>query len=85
MLRTEDNFVVFPAFQFISDGSVLPGLKTVLEAFEDAPMNEWTRAIWLVAENPDLDFNTPIAWLSAGGSVEAVVLSFRRDSSRWRR
>ncbi|MDJ0321952.1 hypothetical protein [Pseudarthrobacter sp. PS3-L1] len=85
MLRTEDGFTVFPAFQFIPDGGAVPGLKTVLQAFEDVPFNEWTRAIWLVAKNPDLASKTPISWLAEGNPVQAVVVCIRRDILRWRR
>ena len=85
MLLTEDNFPVFPAFQFIPGGGAVPGLKTVLEALEDFPVNEWTRAIWLVADNPDLDSKTPINWLVEGNPVEAVVVCIRRETLRWRR
>ena len=54
-LTTADGFLVFPASQFSDDGTVLPGLKDVLDAFPTHVADCWTVAAWIVARHPDLD------------------------------
>lgn len=62
-LRTEDNEVLHPSFQFDADGGLLPHLSEVLETLRAGIEDEWTQALWL---------NTPLeVW---NGRTAAQIL-----------
>ena len=51
-LRTDDNYVVYPAWQFDHDGKVSPHIKTVYDIIHrssgsDHFVSEWDAALWL--------------------------------------
>jgi len=62
-LTTADGVLVFPASQFSDDGTVLPGLKDVLDSFPESVADCWTVAGWIVARHSDLDDRTVLEWL----------------------
>lgn len=76
-LRTGSGKVVYPAFQFDEDGSVVSGVADVVKTLESTQLSPWTLASWFISPEPDLDGQTPIAALRAGGK-EAVLGVVRR-------
>lgn len=67
-LRTADDVIVHPSFQFDADGGLLPHLAEVQAILEPDMGDEWTRALWL---------NTPFeAW---GGRTAAEMLRSTAD------
>ena len=76
-LRTGSGKVVYPAFQFDEDGSVVSGVADVVKTLEPTQLSPWTLASWFTSPEPDLDGQTPIVALRAGGK-EAVLGVVRR-------
>jgi hypothetical protein len=82
-LRTADDHLVWPTFQF--DGSrPLAGLARVLAAF-DRHVDEWMLARWLRAEQPELEQQSVVGWLRAGGDVDRAVEVAATTAARWQR
>jgi hypothetical protein len=71
-LKTGSGRVVYPAFQFTSNG-VLAGLEQVLEAVPATLVSPWTLASWLMSPDPDLDQDTPVQVLRDGGVARVVA------------
>jgi hypothetical protein len=69
------NRRVYPTVQFMSNGDVVDGLKSVLEALPTR--NPWAALNFLIHPDYRLDGHTPIALLKAG-DVEGVVNAARR-------
>jgi hypothetical protein len=53
-LVTQDGVRVYPIWQFMSDGQVLPGLPEVLATFRGSGIDNWTLAGWLRSVDPGL-------------------------------
>jgi hypothetical protein len=79
-LRSKSGELVYPLFQ-LADGKPLPGLPRVLEAFEDATLDDWTIASWLVSPQDLLGGEAPAEVLNSGGSVELVLETARRSAA----
>ena len=71
-LRTGSGRVVYPAFQFDEDGSVVSGVADVVKTLEPMQLSRWTLASWFVSPEPELDGLAPIVALRAGGK-DAVL------------
>ncbi len=79
-LRTKSGELVYPLFQ-LSEGKPMPGLPRVLEAFEDAGLDDWTIASWLVTPQDLLEGGRPVEELKSGTSVDLVVDAARRTAA----
>ena len=66
---TSDGVALFPAWQF-SEGSVVPGLGSILALFPEDVVDGWTLAGWLRTEDAELG-GVPFELLLAG-NVERV-------------
>lgn len=80
--KTADGHNAFPAFQF-NGNDVDHGLREVLRAFREAPVDGWTIAAWLKAPSPALGGKSAVEWLEGGGEVAVVVASAQDASVRW--
>lgn len=67
-LPTEGGELVYPAFQFGTDGQPLPGIAEVIGALKDAVETPYTIATWLVSPEAELDGSAPIEQLRLGRS-----------------
>lgn len=76
--------VVYPAFQFASNGRPLEAVHRVLAEFEGrrAAASSWTIASWFVTPQSSLDGRTPAGWLKARRSSDRVVVAARRTAAR---
>lgn len=79
-LKTADGELVYPAFQFAADRSLLPGLAKVLAVLERGTASRWQHALWL--NTPDDDGTTAVATLRAG-RVDDVLAEASRDAAGW--
>lgn len=62
-LRTEDDVLLYPAFQFDDDGRTPSRLKELLRLLRSAISDDWTVALWLNNPQHALDGRTPIELL----------------------
>lgn len=60
----------YPAWQFTKSGTLLPGLRDVLQAL--SPHDEWMQAAFFVSENPRLSNRTPVEMLKSGKLSEVL-------------
>lgn len=76
--------VVYPAFQFASNGRPFGVLPRLLAEFDTrrAVASPWTIASWFVTPQPLLGRWTPARWLKAGRDPEKVVGAARRAAAR---
>lgn len=81
-LKTADNHVVYPAFQF-ARRTVLAGLSDILGVLEDSA-DDWTIASWLVAPQPGLAGESVVERLRADrGASPAVLRAAAAAHARW--
>lgn len=80
-LKTADGVWVYPRFQLDENNQVLPGLASVLQAFDPQEVDEWTLAAWLVSPHRSLGGRSAIDWLREEREPEAV-LALARDAAR---
>lgn len=69
--------VLLPAFQF-ADGEPLRGLADVLAELRPVVETPFTIASWLTGPQPELDGQTPAAWLRRGSDSVRAVIAARR-------
>lgn len=76
--------VVYPAFQFGTNGRPFEAIPRVLAEFNArrAVESRWTIASWFVTPQAPLGGRTPAQWLRAGRDAETVVLAARRSAAR---
>lgn len=79
-LKTSDGHLVYPAFQFRADGSVLEGLPEVLQTLRASGVDDWTLAGWLATPQDSLEEQSCVEWLRAGGDSERA-LALARDAA----
>ncbi len=79
---TAEGDVVFPTFQFASDGTTLPGLDHVLTALAAGTQDRWQVALWLTTPNEQLKGHTPSEALKEGASA-AVQKVAEQTADRW--
>ncbi len=80
---SSDNVRLYPTWQFLHDGTTVPGLRDVLRALNTGTRDSWTWALWMAGENPDLDGRTARDWLVDGGDPEPVIASAQRTAGQW--
>src|ERR687887_1218322 len=72
-LTTEDRRTLIPVFQFTEAGRPYEAVPPLLRIFAEAEATGWTTASWFTTPSPDLDGQTPIAWIKAGRDLESVA------------
>jgi hypothetical protein len=72
-VSTEDRRTLIPLVQFNEAGRPHAAIQTVLSIFAETDASGWTVASWLTSPSPDLEGETPIAWIRAARNREAVV------------
>ena len=82
-LRTEGGEIVYPVFQFGTDGQPLPGIAQVIAALRDVVQTPYTIATWLASPEAELEGRTPIEELRLGRS-ELVAQVARHYAARLR-
>jgi hypothetical protein len=82
-LKTADDVLVYPAFQFDERHRLLPGLTEVLKAFPDGRVDEWTLAGWLVSPLRSLEGESVRDWLRAGKPPERAVAAAQDAAHRF--
>jgi hypothetical protein len=85
-LKTADGHAVYPAAQFDTEFKVIPGLMDVLKSFDEADVDDWTLASWVMSAHRELEGASVIDWLRRHpeGSTEPFRLA-RRTAHRWSR
>jgi hypothetical protein len=74
--------LVYPAFQFASDGRPHPALVKILPLFADAGVTAHTVGSWFRAPQGLLAGATPAAWLEEGRDSAVLVEAARRSAAR---
>lgn len=81
---TADGRLIFPMWQFRSDGTLLPGLQDVLSVLSKGTDDEWAWALWLTGSVPhQLGGKSAVQWLAEGRNPNAVVSLAWQDVIRW--
>ena len=80
----EDGGVVYPTWQFLSNGATIPALVDVLSALAASTDDTWMIALWMQAPSEHLDGQRPSEWLRDGGDPERVISLGRGIAARWR-
>ncbi|AXL10740.1 hypothetical protein DXT68_00210 [Microbacterium foliorum] len=71
MLRTDDDVLLFPAYQ-LHDGKIVEGLQDILLVLQTGTAGRWTWAQWLNVPLPDHDPPRNIQLLIDGRLDEAI-------------
>ena len=79
----DDGGLVFPAWQFLDNGGVVPGLAAVLKILSSGTDDAWQIALWLNAPSSELRGTSARAWLLAGRRRGAVVSLATRRARQW--
>jgi len=84
-LSTEDRRTLIPLFQFTAKGRPYEAVPPILRIFADAEATGWTVASWFTTPSPDLEEQTPIAWIRTRRDLEAVLDATRAAAAplRW--
>lgn len=84
-LTTEDRRTLIPVFQFSESGRPYEAVPPVLRIFAEAEATGWTAASWFATSSPELHYQTPIAWIRAGGDLDTVLDAARAAAAplRW--
>jgi hypothetical protein len=83
-VSTADGRQVFPTFQLLAGGTVLPGLQEVLsELAAGADDRGWTAWLWLTAR-PDYAGDRAVWELLRDAEVDVVVRAASRSAWAWR-
>ncbi len=81
---TQDNQLVYPAWQFRADGSTVPHLAEVIKILRRSASSPWTIATWLRSpDSQSTDGLDAVSWLNAGGDVQVIIEAARDDAARW--
>lgn len=80
-----DSGTVYPAWQFLPNGTTLPALGEVLTTLIDADDDPWMVALWLQAPSALLDGHRPSGWLRKGGDPQRVLAMARDTAESWNR
>lgn len=81
-LRTSDDVLVYPIWQFEGD-HVVPGLGDVLSVFRGARIDPWLIASWLRAPQYNLDERSVVDWLTAGFDASPARELAQAAKARW--
>lgn len=79
---TAEGTVVFPAFQFAADDTVLPGLELVVATMAEGTADQWQVALWMCTSSEQLRGRTPSEALRRG-RAEAVLALATQTAARW--
>ena len=79
---TAEGILVYPTWQFGTDGSPLPGLDRVLETMSEGTNDRWQVALWLRTASAQLKGETPHDAL-ASGRTKSVELLAEQTAARW--
>jgi hypothetical protein len=84
-LTTEDRRTLIPVFQFTEAGRPYEAVPPILRIFAQAEATGWTTASWFTTPCPELDGQSPIAWISEGRDLDAVLDAARAAAAplRW--
>jgi hypothetical protein len=79
----DDGSIVYPAWQFLDNGAIVPGVSDLLKVLGPATNDTWQMALWLSAPNDELDGIAPRDWLRSNRSREPVVTLAKQTAARW--
>ncbi len=79
---TAEGTVVFPAFQFAADDTVLPGLERVVATMAEGTADQWQIALWMCTASAQLRGQTPSEALRRGHAEAALALA-TQTAARW--
>lgn len=83
-VKTADNHLLYPAFQFDETRTGLPRLADVLDLLAEKDRTDaWQAALWLNSDGDDLDGLTPAQALRVGRESEVIDLA-RQAGALWR-
>jgi hypothetical protein len=84
-LSTRDRRTLVPLFQFNDTGRPYEAISPILRIFAEAEATGWTVASWFTTPSPDLDAETPMAWIKAHRDLETVLDAARAAAAplRW--
>lgn len=74
--------LLFPAFQFRSDGRPYAAVRSVIRVFRDAGLSEHAVAAWFTTGQSTLGGATPAKWLSDGRDEKQLIDAARRTAAR---
>lgn len=80
-----DGGTIYPAWQFLPNGTVLPGLADILTILCEADDDPWMAALWLQAPSELLAGKPPSGWLRAGRDPQQVLAMARDTAESWKR
>jgi hypothetical protein len=80
-LPASSGRVLYPAFQFHGSRTI-PGLRELLGVLAQSGASAWTQASWFQSNQDELDGLTPVAYLTAHGLDEQVIVSAQRAAAR---
>jgi hypothetical protein len=81
-VQDDEGDFYYPDRQFMDDGSVVPGLREVLNTLHSGTPVEWIWALWLSSSISGLDGRS--AWDALrSGDLDAVLQFAERDAARW--
>lgn len=80
-----DGGTVYPAWQFLPNGTALPALTEVLTILREADDDPWMAALWLQAPSEPLDDHRPSSWLRDGRDPQRVLDMARDTAESWKR
>lgn len=81
-LRTSDNKLLFPIWQFDTDGEVPKRLSEVLAAMDPGLNDGWGDALWLFSPAAFLDVDRPIDRIRQGDLDEVLSVATRIGAAR---
>ncbi|MDT0116614.1 DUF2384 domain-containing protein [Microbacterium sp. PRF11] len=84
-VRTSDNVLVFPAFQFTEHGELRPGISDLLKILLPTGEDPWTVAYWLTSEIADFGGRTALDILDSRNvdEIEDLLDLARDDAAGW--
>jgi hypothetical protein len=84
-LRSADDHMLYPRFQFDDRLLPIPGLSDIWRVLTTVESDEWTCASWLVAPLPRLKEKSVVAFLHKGGDIERALVEASAVTRRWAR
>jgi hypothetical protein len=81
-MRTSDGVWVYPTWQFLDDGSLVPGASRVLQPFVRGGVDGWETAGWLESTFKELGGGSPRQHLLSGGDADQLVEMAQDAASR---
>jgi hypothetical protein len=82
-LRTVDDHMLYPRFQFDKRLRPIQGLSDIWRILTGVESDEWTCASWLVAPLPRLKGKSAVAFLGSGGDLEGALSEAKAVAARW--